>query len=171
MSTALFAAQSAAQSAPRRRSRLWATVLGAVVALSATVGLSVAAAAPASAALPYCTSSVTKQKVIHGAYRSAKIPSRDGSVACQMAQGANGKHVSALQTALTKCYGQRITVDGDFGPATKQALKNAQSTINKRLAAAGSKTRISVDGMYGSQTRTYLNWPFYGGYVQYCIRL
>ncbi|MGE9349317.1 peptidoglycan-binding domain-containing protein [Isoptericola variabilis] len=162
---------SAAQPAARRPSRFWAAMLGAVVALSATVGLTVVAAAPASAALPYCTSSVTKQKVIHGAYRSAKIPSRDGSVACQMAQGANGKHVSALQTALKKCYGQNIAVDGDFGPATKQALKNAQSTINKRLAAAGSTTRIGVDGMYGSQTRTYLNWPFYGGYVQYCVRL
>jgi len=161
---------SAAQSAARP-SRFWTAVLGAVVVLSATVGLTVAAAAPASAALPYCTSSVTKQKVIHGAYRSAKIPSRDGSVACQMAQGANGKHVSALQTALTKCYGQSITADGDFGPRTEQALKNAQTAINKKLAAAGSKTRISVDGMYGSQTRTYLAWPFYGGYVQYCIRL
>lgn len=146
-------------------------MLTAVVALAATVGLSVAAAAPASAALPYCTSSVSKQKVIHGAYRSAQIPTRDGKVGCQMAQGAYGKHVKALQTALTKCYGQNIAVDSDFGPATKQALKNAQTTINKQLASSGSKTRISVDGVYGSETRTYLAWPFYGGYVQYCIRL
>ncbi|MEU7981139.1 peptidoglycan-binding domain-containing protein [Micromonospora sp. NPDC048894] len=73
------------------------------------------------------------------------------STSCGMAQGANSSAVGALQRALKYCYGAGITVDNDFGPATKSALVSAQK-----------REGITADGVYGPQTRLSLTWRSVG---------
>lgn len=126
-----------------RPSRLRSAALVAVVALAASFGLTALAAAPASAAVPVCNSSVAVKKTVSGKLRSAQIPSYSTKITCQMVKGAEGREVKALQTTLKKCYRQydlnrNLAVDGEFGPDTKQALKNAQTAVNKEFAAKGS---------------------------------
>lgn len=58
--------------------------------------------------------------------------------------------VVALQNMLIKCYGQSIARDGDFGPATEAALKNAQRIMG-----------LDDDGIYGWDTYRGVMWPFY----------
>src|SRR4051794_2274066 len=62
-------------------------------------------------------------------------------------EGSTGSCVVSLQQRLNE-LGANLTVDGDFGPATKNAV----------LAFQG-RERISFDGIVGSQTRSYLNSP------------
>ncbi|MDG4797650.1 peptidoglycan-binding domain-containing protein [Micromonospora sp. WMMD1082] len=62
-----------------------------------------------------------------------------------MGQGSVSSAVRALQTTLSFCYGKNIAVDGDFGPATRQALIEVQRS-----------SRIAADGVYGPQTRDAL---------------
>lgn len=42
-----------------------------------------------------------------------------------------GKDIEALQKALNKVNKKDIRVDGDFGPATKAAVKTAQRRVFK----------------------------------------
>src|SRR4051812_1372038 len=70
-----------------------------------------------------------------------------GSTACFLAQGDNSSAVLALQNAMRTCYFQGITVDGDFGPNTKQALINVQHQLG-----------IKADGVYGVQTRASMKF-------------
>src|SRR5690606_31990677 len=60
-------------------------------------------------------------------------------------RGSRGPAVEALQLALNRSRGERLAVDGVFGPATEAAVRRAQ-------AAA----RIAVDGIVGPQTRAVL---------------
>jgi peptidoglycan hydrolase-like protein with peptidoglycan-binding domain len=96
----------------------------AAVAAMALVGLTLAYAPSASAAVsPNVLCSTTLQ------------------------EGDTGSCVVSLQQRLNQ-LGATLTVDGDFGPATKNAV----------LAFQG-RERISFDGIVGSQTRSYLNSP------------
>lgn len=67
---------------------------------------------------------------------------------CFLNQGSTGVAVKALQTALNKCYGESLAVDGSFGPATRAALVRAQKKLG-----------IAQDGSYGPQTASSMKWP------------
>ncbi|MFD9445268.1 peptidoglycan-binding domain-containing protein [Streptomyces sp. NPDC060006] len=72
------------------------------------------------------------------------------NVRCWMDYGSTGNGVETLQLALKSCYGRSIVVDGDFGPATRDALEYAQS-----------QEGITVDGQYGEQGFNNLKWARY----------
>ncbi|WP_034592343.1 peptidoglycan-binding domain-containing protein [Hamadaea tsunoensis] len=73
----------------------------------------------------------------------------DATFKCLMSSGDSGDDVKELQRGLNLCYGSssgvnlgvKLTVDGQFGPATKSALIKAQR-YHKLLA----------DGVYAPQT-------------------
>jgi peptidoglycan hydrolase-like protein with peptidoglycan-binding domain len=77
---------------------------------------------------------------------------------CQLYQGlSNNWAVKALQSDINTCYGTTFTggvalsVDGNFGPLTRQALKNVQAYHRNLL----------VDGVYGPNTAAeifHLSW-------------
>lgn len=100
-----------------------------------------------AAATTYCNVYDNVTPSAGGWYR---IPASTSSAGfnCVLETGVTGQGVWALQWALNSCYGAGLALDSDFGPATYAALLSAQS-------AEG----ISVDGVYGSQSRTYLKWP------------
>jgi len=92
-----------------------------------------------------CTAGSSQQiKVPHTMYQGLK------NVRCWMDYGSTGDGVRILQLALKSCYGRSITVDGQFGPDTRDALKYAQS-----------QERITVDGLYGEEGFYNLKWPRY----------
>lgn len=62
-----------------------------------------------------------------------------------LSRGSMGPSVKNLQTCLNKAMNAGLTLDGIFGPLTKQALKNFQT-----------KYKLSVDGIYGPQSRNKL---------------
>ncbi|HEX8114948.1 MAG TPA: peptidoglycan-binding domain-containing protein [Kofleriaceae bacterium] len=75
---------------------------------------------------------------------NAAVPdwSGNGTVDCAMGEGADSPAVGRLQRTMNVCYGERLTVDNDFGPATLAALKRTQT-----------KAGTTADGVYGPNTR------------------
>jgi hypothetical protein len=62
-------------------------------------------------------------------------------------RGAKGEKVKALQAHLVG-YGLNIEVDGSFGPATEEAIKEYQQTHNLTVdGKAGPKTRNNMLGI------------------------
>ncbi|WP_405956548.1 peptidoglycan-binding protein [Streptomyces phaeochromogenes] len=125
-----------------------------------------ATATPAAAATPTCNSNF---KWAHGNYNGRNtflwLPAYDGyATYCNMSPGASGVEVRMLQDALVKCYGRNITVDGEYGPATKAALEYAQRAED-----------IDDDGYYGRDTRESIKWPrrysSNSAYTGTCIRI
>ncbi|MBN0042531.1 peptidoglycan-binding protein [Streptomyces actuosus] len=55
--------------------------------------------------------------------------------------GANGEAVTRLQRALTAALGETVVIDGDFGPATENAVRSYQSSRG-----------LESDGVVGPQT-------------------
>jgi hypothetical protein len=95
------------------------------------------------------TSAAGNHKLFFPYYRSAD--GRTTALNCLLRQGDyDNWGVVALQNMLIKCYGQSISRDGDFGPATRTALMRAQTW-----------ERITADGVYGWQSHTRLMWPWY----------
>ncbi|HKA83398.1 MAG TPA: peptidoglycan-binding domain-containing protein [Acidimicrobiales bacterium] len=93
--------------------------------------------------------------VIQSASASASVPgntsliSSDSSVSCVMHEGSgNDEAVTALQTALVQCNGQSVTIDGNFGAATTQAVANVQRQHG-----------LPADGAYGPATLEVMSWP------------
>lgn len=91
--------------------------------------------------------------VVQVAEASAEVPGETGifqdeSVSCVLTEGDEGDAVVALQDALVRCNGQSVPVDGDYGPATAQAVANVQ-------AANG----LATDGTFGDATRRAMTWP------------
>jgi peptidoglycan hydrolase-like protein with peptidoglycan-binding domain len=119
-----------------------------LAAALASAGLVTVSAAPTFASsLPICTK---------GAWLTAPngdslyLPATSSnSSSCYLAQGDVSSAVKALQDAMVTCYGQNIAIDGDFGPATEAALKNVQKDAG-----------VTVDGVYGTQTRDGMFWVF-----------
>jgi peptidoglycan hydrolase-like protein with peptidoglycan-binding domain len=62
-------------------------------------------------------------------------------------QGSTGSCVSQLQTRLNQ-LGAHLGVDGNFGPATRNAVEAFQG-----------RSGIGVDGIVGSTTRSHLDSP------------
>ena len=110
-----------------------------LAAVASIIGL--IPSSPASAATPNCT-----QRNLWGSTDSGvgfvwAPMSTSGSVSCSMKIGANNDAVYALQDSIVHCYHISITVDGDFGTNTKNALITVQSRIG-----------TSADGEYGPLT-------------------
>ncbi|MEU6324183.1 peptidoglycan-binding domain-containing protein [Streptomyces sp. NPDC047009] len=92
------------------------------------------------ASLPICTADVEATGV-SGLW--LEVPgTSSGSSSCYLAPGDYSDAVSALQFSMVRCYGKSIAVDGDFGPATRNALLSVQRTIG-----------AAQDGVYGTETR------------------
>lgn len=132
--------------------------VSAAIVMAGT-GISVLAAAPASAATCSDATHVNQDPNVR-----AYVPSPSG---CSLREGNSGVAVIALQRALNKCYNAGLSDDGKFGPKTRSALVSAQK-------AAGT----GADGIFGPDTRAKLKWPFYkdrpenGNYVfSVCRRL
>jgi hypothetical protein len=71
---------------------------------------------------------------------------------CDLGVGNDSNAVGWLQFDLNQCYDQSIAQDNIFGPATKEALQDAQ-------AEAG----VAQDGVYGPITRDHITWVNTGG--------
>ncbi|MGW2936093.1 peptidoglycan-binding domain-containing protein [Streptomyces sp. NPDC001156] len=129
-------------------------MVGALTA--ATLGLS---ATPASAAEVHCANFTTLQRggTIGGGELYIHKPSttpESGNYNCVVARGDHNWAVRALQETLNTCYKQGIAEDSDFGPATEQAVKNAQTIINGKFPSAG----LSVDGRFGPLTSSWFSF-------------
>src|SRR4051812_34740852 len=79
------------------------------------------------------------------------MPFRGSSIECELGTGNNSNAVKALQTQINLCYGRfldaKLVVDGDFGSNTRAAVRIVQG-----------KAGAGVDGRYGKETRTKMNW-------------
>jgi peptidoglycan hydrolase-like protein with peptidoglycan-binding domain len=67
--------------------------------------------------------------------------------------------VAHLQIALNAwCnLSAGLTVDGNYGPLTQQAVRNVQPAYH-----------ITVDGIYGPQTASAMLWPLAGSNGRAC---
>jgi peptidoglycan hydrolase-like protein with peptidoglycan-binding domain len=78
---------------------------------------------------------------------TAASPNANALCSSTLQEGDSGSCVTQLQQRLNQ-LGGTLTVDGQFGPATKNAV----------LAFQG-RERISFDGIVGPTTQSYLNNP------------
>ncbi|MFE2294306.1 peptidoglycan-binding protein [Streptomyces sp. NPDC059452] len=121
---------------------------GVLVLSAGLLGVGVATA-PAAHAATTCTTLVTTNM---GSQYWADQPSTNSwSTNCVLSQGSQGLAVRALQQSLKNCVDSwtrtNITVDGQFGPLTAQAVRRAQA-----------KYGSAVDGVYGPNTRNAMRW-------------
>lgn len=122
----------------------------AVLALLAAMVIGPASPSAATSSDPCLTSFAIPGEV--------RVPWRSGPYVgagehwtdCYMKPGVTGDGVRVLQRALRNCYGENITVDGSFGPATGSALRRVQSRLG-----------IASDGLYGNQTRDAMKFYLY----------
>ena len=100
---------------------------------------------PAAHATPTCDGATV--------YANGVVPVNrgSGSVNCNMVRGNYSDGVRALQASLNVCYHEGIAEDGSFGPATQNALRDAQR-----------KAGTSADGVYGPNTRRAMLHMRYG---------
>jgi peptidoglycan hydrolase-like protein with peptidoglycan-binding domain len=109
---------------------------------------------PAFASLPRCTSYL---EYVNGPGQHVRVPSvgYGGSVSCLLRRGDHNEGVRVLQYMIA-CNNRannpdgtlRVQRDGDFGPITESALRLVQADKG-----------ITVDGIYGPQTRDHTSWP------------
>lgn len=121
------------------------------VTLAAAAGTVVLGGTPASAS-PTCNSYSHVRNSTGWYTEVPSVGSETGNLFCNLVRGTNSSAVMALQTTLNDCYlapaGRTLlVVDGDFGGNTYNALRYAQGV-------AGAH----VDGSYGPETRSKLNW-------------
>lgn len=118
-----------------------------IVALVAAVGIALTPASQAAAAVS-CTSTSLFVDSVGGIVRIPTVGSNTGNFNCLLGVGNQSSAVSTLQSALNRCYGAGLAVDGIYGSQTKAAVQNAQR-----------REGITADGVYGPQTRDHLHWP------------
>ncbi len=134
---------------------------GAVLALSVMTaaggiaGASGASAAPAPAAAhasasPACTGATTYAGKTMPGYRGRRTP-------CYIAYGSRGYQVTVLQRFLngSAAAGQRVAVDGVYGPATRQKVRAYQHQWNGYPCSKSWTIKnidLVVDGLWGPQT-------------------
>ncbi|MEU8817426.1 peptidoglycan-binding domain-containing protein [Actinoplanes sp. NPDC048796] len=119
----------------------------------AAAGLTMAAsiagllpAGPAAAATPKCTTTMVMGSSEAGA-GFMTVPWGGGTTRCSLSEGAKNTAVTALQRMMYYCYSEKsLSADGDFGPATKAALKRTQTKIG-----------ASSDGQYGPETASKID--------------
>jgi peptidoglycan hydrolase-like protein with peptidoglycan-binding domain len=105
----------------------------------------------------------TKVTQFSTAGKKVDIPTTaSGNRDCRLEQGNLNNAVKRLQQDLKNgCNGNPVSslaTDGDFGPATKTALRNAQSLNG-----------LTADGIYGSQTAS--NWWWLTTDKTQCVHL
>ncbi|MFG2682122.1 peptidoglycan-binding protein [Streptomyces sp. NPDC048392] len=110
----------------------------------------VVTAAPAHAADGVCTGSTAVQNGSTGRHFVYPINVADFTIYCYLQYGHTGPGVRALQKNMNSCYGKSLALDGVFGPATRDALRNVQSRIG-----------AGVDGVYGRETMGKMKWARY----------
>ncbi|MGH9193320.1 MAG: peptidoglycan-binding domain-containing protein [Acidimicrobiales bacterium] len=92
--------------------------------------------------------------VVETASGNAQVPGDtsligDDSASCVMREGGgDDQAVVVLQTALARCNGQSVGVDGDYGADTRRAVMNVQQ-----------QQGITADGAYGPATLEVMGWP------------
>ncbi|WP_238019182.1 hypothetical protein KZZ52_09705 [Dactylosporangium sp. AC04546] len=141
--------------------RLARVVVAVVVGLAATFVV----AEPASAAVPVCNNYVQDGQI--------KVPAYNGNEHCWMQTGHTGWGVRILQMSLKYCYGDylrsigfpyQVDDDGQFGPITKEALRQVQKLEDTRVP-----WDVTADGVYGWVTA---NSIFHTTGISYdCYRL
>lgn len=109
--------------------------------------LHVAYAAPASAA-PLTCGRADWLYVGESPYQQ-KLPYNATSWKDCILQYGDGPNesVTVLQEAMKVCHGKDLTLTGEFGTATRNALRSIQSAAN-----------LEVDGVYGPDTRNEMKW-------------
>lgn len=71
--------------------------------------------------------------------------------------------IHELQRSLNICYGEHLSIDGDYGSATEAAVARTQR-----------KEGLPADGVYGPQSAMYFKFRLYDGnrnYLNRCFRL
>lgn len=121
---------------------------------------SVAVAAPAQAAMPACNNHDWREgnTGVPGYVSGSTVERR-----CYLARGMNNNFaVELLQASMNYCYGEKLTVDGDFGALTQAALKRTQGKLG-----------VSQDGSYGPVTRNAMQHRGIsnGSGRDYCMRV
>jgi murein L,D-transpeptidase YcbB/YkuD len=140
-------------------------VLSLLTAVGAVVGTGTAEAAAS------CTSYTTfygyNPDNTYWAQRLPTVGSGTRNVNCVLGVGNQGSAVRTLQHALNRCYAppyNNITAvlkeDGIYGSKTQTAVKAVQNFNG-----------IPHDGVYGPQTRSYMNWPstYSDGVTVWCL--
>ncbi|MDQ0946218.1 hypothetical protein QFZ24_000141 [Streptomyces phaeochromogenes] len=151
--------------------------LAAVAALAVPAGLVVGSPGTASAqvasktvAAEVACTGITNVSV--GGDWYLHVPSvGSGNYNCVVVRGMHSLPVLVVQESLNACFGQNIAEDWDFGPATQQAVKNAQTQINQIW---GSHV-LDVDGRFGPKTSSYFYFQAYdhsnnGSHTGFCYR-
>jgi hypothetical protein len=124
-------------------------VIRGIAAVALAVGGGAAIGSPAQAALPTCTT----RAELSGDYGNSKIwvpavpVNYTYSVDCLLKRGARNDAVKVLQASMANILDRNLSADGDFGPATQQAVRDVQRVYG-----------IRIDGEYGPQTRGAMCW-------------
>ncbi|MFM9700054.1 peptidoglycan-binding domain-containing protein [Streptomyces europaeiscabiei] len=77
---------------------------------------------------------------------------------CELRLGHKNAGVLALQVSLNQCYSQGIPEDGDFGPVTEAALKRVQAKVGTTVDGLyGPYTRDAMlhAGTWGDERLRY----------------
>jgi len=135
----------------------------AVLAATALVGLN---AVPASAATPVCNTGAVLTQTWPSLTLKWLLPSAGTNFNCLLYEGIyDSPAVAILQAHLNDCYNQNIPEDGDFGPATKRAMSNAQTWERE---ARGRNIR--TDGIWGGESLFNLHLAAFN-FGNACIRI
>lgn len=128
----------------------------AILLAAGLVFAPLAFAAPAQAATTlaggYCSKTITYVGAGGSVYG---VPGdSSNNIECRMEQGASSNAVRALQSGLNGSCAVRagLTVDGQFGAATRAALIRAQQ-----------KFGVTADGIYGPNTAHAFKWTTSNG--------
>jgi hypothetical protein len=120
------------------------------------------AATPASAAVSCTGTSLIPDGLV--AVRVPTVGNGTGNDDCELGVGNTGVAVERLQIALDECdsayFSPPLTVDGDYGPLTQNAVELTQAHFH-----------ITEDGTYGPQTRDAMSWPVAGTDGDACVFL
>ena len=122
------------------------------------LGGGIMAASTAQAAIATCTSWTTYYETYSNSWVE-HVPTtgyQSNNRTCQLKQGNNNAAVKVLQRALNWCWGASLTVDGDYGPATKAQVLALQKQKNGDFNAG-----LQEDGEFGPATRQWLQMPMW----------
>src|SRR5579863_6482991 len=126
------------------RIRPFSATMAAVILAAGTALVPVLAPAAPAAAAASCTGTSLVQGV--GTQDRVRVPTvgnGSGNWNCELGLGNDSVAVARLQIALDEWCNLKagLTVDGDYGPLTQQAVVNVQRAYH-----------VPVDGIYGPIT-------------------